>query len=85
MQASAADWAAVWLSGVRRDLAAVPDADLVLFLHDELVVQAPAEQADAVIEVVTRAAADAGRLVFPGSPVVIPVVPVAVRCYADAK
>nr|WP_240188909.1 bifunctional 3'-5' exonuclease/DNA polymerase [Nakamurella flavida] len=85
VQASAADWAAVWLSGVRRDLAGLPGAELVLFQHDELVVHCPAEHAPAVGEVLRQAAEDARALVFPGSAVRTPVDPVAVGCYADAK
>src|SRR4029077_18016924 len=41
VQGSAADWAAVWLSGLRRDLRAVPGAELVFFQHDELIVHVP--------------------------------------------
>ena len=48
IQASAADWAAVWLSGLRRDLRRVDGAELVFFQHDELVVHVPATRADEV-------------------------------------
>ena len=41
VQASAADWAAVWLAGLRTDLADVPGAELVFFQHDELIVHVP--------------------------------------------
>ena len=85
IQGSAADWAAVWLSGLRRDLRAVPGADLVFFQHDELIVQVPDESADQVMDLTIAAAEDARRLVFPGVPVVLPVRPVVVDCYADAK
>ncbi|WP_420120949.1 bifunctional 3'-5' exonuclease/DNA polymerase [Nakamurella sp.] len=85
VQASAADWAAVWLAGLRTALTAVPDAELVFFLHDELIVHAPAPVADEVAGLIERAAEDARRLVFPGSAVVTPVRPVIVDRYADAK
>ena len=85
VQASAADWAAVWLSGVRRDLAHLPGADLVLFQHDELVVHCPTEHAVTAAAILRQAADDARSLVFPGSAVRTPVDPVVVECYADAK
>ena len=85
VQASAADWAAVWLSGVRRDLAGVPGAELVFFQHDELIVHVPIQSAAAVSELTIAAAESARALVFPGSAVTTPVRPVVVDCYADAK
>jgi len=56
VQASAADWASVWLSGVRRDLVAVPGAELVFFQHDELIVHVPSANAPTVAEVTIAAA-----------------------------
>ena len=85
VQGSAADWASVWLSGVRRDLRSVPDAELVFFQHDELIVHTPTESAAAVAELTIEAAASARGLVFPTSSVATPVRPVIVDCYADAK
>jgi DNA polymerase-1 len=85
IQASAADWAAVWLSQLRAGLMDVPGAELVFFQHDELIVHVPAEHADAVSDLVVASANTARDLVFPGSAVQTPVRPVAVRCYADAK
>jgi len=85
VQASAADWAAVWLSGLRRDLAGVPGAELVFFQHDELIVHVPIENAAMVSELTLAAAESARALVFPGSSVTTPVRPVVVDCYADAK
>lgn len=85
VQASAADWAAVWLAGLRTALAGVPGAELVFFLHDELIVHVPAPAADEVAGLTERAAADARRLVFPGSAVMTPVRPLIVDRYADAK
>jgi DNA polymerase I len=86
IQASAADWAAVWMTTLRLALMdEVPDAELVLFQHDELVVHTPAATADRVSELVVDAARRARDLVFPGSAVALPVRPSAVRSYADAK
>lgn len=85
VQASAADWAAVWLSGLRRDLTQVPGAELVFFQHDELIVHVPAESASLVADLSIQAADAARRLVFPESRVTTPVRPVIVDCYADAK
>jgi DNA polymerase-1 len=85
VQGSAADWAAVWLSGLRRDLKMVKGAELVFFQHDELIVQVPSESAEQAADL-TVAAADAGKLlVFPSSPVTTPVLAKIVDCYADAK
>ncbi len=96
IQASAADWAAVWLSCLRRELRAkVPSAELVFFQHDELMVHARAEDAAAVAELVTASANEASRLVFPrwhaiadrsGGPAgLVPVRPAVVSVYSDAK
>ncbi|WP_425488434.1 bifunctional 3'-5' exonuclease/DNA polymerase [Nakamurella aerolata] len=87
VQASAADWAAVWLSLLRAELlaGAAPGAELVFFQHDELILHCPSEQAQTVCEL-ARSTADAARaLVFPRSTAATPVRPVAVGCYADAK
>jgi DNA polymerase-1 len=85
VQASAADWASVWLSGVRRDLTAVAGAELVFFQHDELIVHVPSADAPTVADLTIAAAEAARRLVFPTSSVTTPVRPVIVDCYADAK
>ncbi|MCW2288848.1 DNA polymerase-1 [Leucobacter luti] len=47
-------------------------AHLVFFLHDEVIVHAPAEQAEAVATAIRAAADDAGQLLFPGAPVDFP-------------
>ncbi len=85
VQGSAADWAGVWLSGLRRDLRAVPGAELVFFQHDELLVHTPIETAAQVGDLTVAAAESARRLVFPGTSAATPVRPVTVACYADAK
>jgi DNA polymerase-1 len=66
-------------------LDAVPDAEIVFFQHDELVVHAVQTDADRVSAMVVDAARRARDLVFPGSEVSLPVRPSVVRCYADAK
>jgi DNA polymerase-1 len=85
VQGSAADWAGVWLSGVRRDVRAVKGAELVFFQHDELIVHTPVEHAEQVAELTVAAAEAARTLVFPGASVAMPVKPVTVSCYGDAK
>ena len=47
-------------------------AHLVFFLHDEVIVHAPAEQADHAAEAIRAAAASAGRLLFGDAPVDFP-------------
>ena len=85
VQASAADWAAVWLAGLRTSLTEVAGAELVFFQHDELIVHAPEPVAEPVAGLIEDAADAARRLVFPGSAVQTPVRPVIVDRYADAK
>lgn len=85
VQGSAADWAGVWLSGVRRDLSTLDGAELVFFQHDELIVHTPVEHAEQVSALIVAAAESARTLVFPGTTVATPVTPVVVTCYAEAK
>jgi DNA polymerase-1 len=89
VQASAADWAIILLAVLRGRLAelAAPAArpHLVFFQHDEVVVHAPADRADAVAAAIRAAGAEAGRLVFGATPVVFPLETAIVECYADAK
>lgn len=85
IQASAADWASVWLSLLRQSLRAVDGAELVFFQHDELVIHVPAPGAGTVCELAVTAAKTARDLVFPGSTVQTPVRPVVVDRYSDAK
>ena len=47
-------------------------AHLAFFLHDEVIVHAPAEQAETAAAAITQAADAAGRLLFPGSPIDFP-------------
>lgn len=79
IQASAADWASVWLAQVRQALG--PTA-VVLFQHDEIVLHVRESAAVAAAAAVTAAADSASALVFPGTGVRIPVDPAVVDCYA---
>lgn len=58
---------------------------LAYFLHDEVVVHAPAELAERAAAEVVAAAAEAGRLLFTGSQVTFPVVAHVVDSYGEAK
>ncbi|MEU4363296.1 bifunctional 3'-5' exonuclease/DNA polymerase [Promicromonospora sp. NPDC023987] len=58
---------------------------LVFFLHDEVVVHAPAALAEAVAQEVRAAADEAGRLLFGDFPVDFPLSVAVTESYADAK
>jgi DNA polymerase-1 len=58
---------------------------LVFFLHDEVVVHAPAALAEAVAREVRAAADEAGRLLFGDFPVDFPLSVAVTESYADAK
>ena len=93
VQASAAEWALCWMAELRNRLSELTPAGepltagphLVYFLHDEVIVHAPAELADAVAAAVTESAARAGRLLFGGFPVDFPVTAAIVDSYGEAK
>ncbi|MCB7135456.1 bifunctional 3'-5' exonuclease/DNA polymerase [Cellulosimicrobium marinum] len=99
VQGTAAEWALCWLASIRRRLWELPVSDvpgearppfrgrahLVFFLHDEVVVHAPAELAEAVEHAVREAAAEAGRLLFGDFPVDFPLTVATVEHYAQAK
>ncbi|WP_010202812.1 bifunctional 3'-5' exonuclease/DNA polymerase [Salinibacterium sp. PAMC 21357] len=92
VQGTAAEWALCWMASIRNQLTQLSDAawltdapHLVFFLHDEVVVHAPAELADSVAEHVTAAAADAGRLVFGDIPATFPLTTAIVDRYDRAK
>ncbi len=88
VQGTAAEWALCWLAEIRRRLDALPTtsgppasasgpafadrAHLVFFLHDEVMVHAPEELADAAAQAVTEAAEAAGRLLFGTFPIDFP-------------
>lgn len=78
VQGTAAEWSLVWLAEIRYRLAQLPDAvtvatasgpfarnaHLAFFLHDEVILHVPAEQADAAAVAVREAAAVATRRLF---------------------
>ena len=87
VQGTAAEWALAWLAALRLRLARLDAvepvatgsgpalggrAHLAFFLHDEVIVHAPREQAESAAEAIREAAVAAGRLLFPGSPVDFP-------------
>jgi DNA polymerase-1 len=94
VQASAADWTAVLLAGLRRRLAQIPvdgagavtaEPHLVFFQHDEVIVHTPAPAADQVVAAIEGAGREAGQLVFGATQVRFPMATAVVECYADAK
>ncbi|WP_026373367.1 bifunctional 3'-5' exonuclease/DNA polymerase [Agrococcus lahaulensis] len=85
VQGTAAEWALAWMAGVRRAIADVEGAALVCFLHDEVIVQAPEADAEAVAEAIRDAAALAGRLLFGDFPVEFPVQTAVVDDWGQAK
>ena len=58
---------------------------LVFFLHDEVIVHAPAELAEEVADAIRESAAAAGRLLFGELPVTFPVTTAIVDNYGQAK
>ena len=90
VQGTGAEWALCWIADLRHRLWALGSGrleerpHLVFFLHDEVVVHAPAELADQVAAAATEAAAAAGALVFRGLPIDFPLNVSVVRSYADA-
>ncbi|MFC7528761.1 bifunctional 3'-5' exonuclease/DNA polymerase [Actinoplanes sp. GCM10030250] len=84
IQATAAEWALVLLATLRTALEGTA-AELVLFVHDEVVVHCPAEQAESVVAAVQESAVTAGRLLFGTTPVRFPVDVSVVGAYNDAK
>ncbi|HEU5023338.1 MAG TPA: bifunctional 3'-5' exonuclease/DNA polymerase [Spirillospora sp.] len=85
VQATAADWALALLGSLRRRLTALGPPRLVFFQHDEVIVHAPAELAEAVSEAVRASAEEARRLLFGATPVAFPMEIAVVDRYADAK
>ncbi|MFD5214956.1 bifunctional 3'-5' exonuclease/DNA polymerase [Microbacterium sp. NPDC058345] len=87
VQGTAAEWALLWLAEIRHRLMALPAASvpapasgpvfagrahLAFFLHDEVIVHCPADQADAAAEVILAAADAATARLFPGFAVDVP-------------
>ncbi|GAA2172523.1 bifunctional 3'-5' exonuclease/DNA polymerase [Agrococcus versicolor] len=84
VQGSAAEWALCWMALLRRSLRA-GGGELVYFLHDEVIVHAPAERADAVADEIRAAAAGAGRMLFGTFPIAFPVEARIACDYASAE
>jgi DNA polymerase-1 len=82
VQATAAEWALALLAAVRTTLP--PDAALVFFQHDEVMVHTPREHADAVAAAIGAAGERASRLLFGDTVVRFPLDVSIVDCYADA-
>lgn len=98
VQGTAAEWALCWMAELRNSLTSIvgeeqglaaPPFDrgphLVYFLHDEVVVHAPASVADEAADAVRRSAAEAGRLLFGDFPVEFPLSVAVVDSYDQAK
>ncbi|MGJ4843586.1 bifunctional 3'-5' exonuclease/DNA polymerase [Leifsonia sp. Le1] len=92
VQGSAAEWALCWMADLRQRLTALSgnapllqSPHLVYFLHDEVIVHAPAELAEQAAAAVVASAEAAGRLLFGTFPVEFPVTAAVVDTYAEAK
>ncbi|MBS1905121.1 MAG: bifunctional 3'-5' exonuclease/DNA polymerase [Actinobacteria bacterium] len=87
VQGTAAEWSLLWLAEIRYRLAALTDASrpapgsgpvfarrahLAFFLHDEVIVHTPLEQAEEAARAVQDAADAATRRLFPGFEIDIP-------------
>jgi DNA polymerase I len=83
IQATAAEWALTLLAVLRTALRDI-DAEMVFFQHDEVVVHAPAEQADQVAAAIHDAGVRAVALLFGDTPVRFPLDVSVVESYADA-
>lgn len=91
VQGTGAEWALCWIADLRNRLWRLGDdgpldarPHLVLFLHDEVVVHAPAALADAVAAELAAAAETAGALLFRELDVDFPLTISVVQSYADA-
>lgn len=84
IQGSAAEWALALLATLRQKLAGT-SAQMVFFLHDEVVLHCEQADAEPVRAAVAAAAQEATRLVFGQTPVRFPLHLATVACYADAK
>jgi len=84
VQGSAAEWALALIATLRQKLEG-SDAELVFFLHDEVVLHCAEADAERVRTAVSESAMEAARLVFGQSPVRFPLHVATVKCYADAK
>ncbi|MGK5629424.1 bifunctional 3'-5' exonuclease/DNA polymerase [Streptomyces sp. URMC 123] len=86
VQGSAAEWALLMLAALRQALAReAPEAELVFFQHDEVIVHCPADDAETVAAAIRAAGDRAGQVAFGATPVRFPFATEVVECYADAK
>lgn len=86
VQGTAAEWSLIWLAEIRHRLQRLPEAarpapasgvfatraHLAFFLHDEVILHVPHEQADAAADAVREAAAVATRRLFGEFPIDVP-------------
>ncbi|NUU16008.1 bifunctional 3'-5' exonuclease/DNA polymerase [Cellulomonas humilata] len=86
VQGTAAEWALCWMASLRRRLLELDGRPhLVFFLHDEVMVHAPAEVADEVAVAMRSSAVEAGRLLFGATPVEFALNVAVVDSYDQAK
>lgn len=86
VQGTAAEWALCWMGELRARVRAEGlRAHLVYFLHDEVIVHAPEQEASRVAEIVRESAARAGRALFGDGEVDFPVTVAVVDSYDEAK
>lgn len=86
VQGSAAEWAECWMASLRTRLRRVaPRSRQVFFLHDEILVHAHLDEAQAVQEAMSASAEEAARLLFGDIPVDFPVSIGQAQDYASAK
>lgn len=98
VQSTAAEWALCWMGELRARLSRFPAAHtaskapepfssvphLVFFLHDEVIIHVPAEQAEHAADAAREAATAAGRSLFGDFPLDFPLDVAIVDDYADA-
>ncbi len=86
VQGTAAEWALCWMASLRRRLLELDGRPhVVFFLHDEVMVHAPAEVADKVAVAMRSSAVEAGRLLFGATPVEFALNVAVVDSYDQAK
>lgn len=86
VQATAAEWALVLLASLRRRLPPLPEgAGIVFFVHDEVVLHVPREDAARVVRAVTEAEEHTRTVLFGDTPVRFPLAVAVARDYASAQ